>query len=121
MGDFFAFRRMLAPLLIHIIFWVGVLGSLALGGAVLAGKIDPMETAEHYLGSNSNIVTELHRYSDNLKLTVGLYFLIIMPLKIRLVCELLMLPFRINGTLTDVRNTLLAQREVATAVPVTRR
>ena len=110
MGDFFAFRRMLAPLLIHIIFWVGVLGSLALGGAILAGQIDPIKVAESSL--SSALVSELRAHADNLKLYLGLYFLIISPLKIRLVCELLMLPFRINGTLTDVRNTLLAQREV---------
>ncbi len=119
MGDFFAFRRMLAPLLIHIIFWVGVLGSLALGGAVLAGQVDPMKVAEDW-SMPSGILSQLRAHADNLKLFVGLYFLIISPLKIRLICELLMLPFRINGTLTDVRNTLLAQREV-TSGPAPRR
>ena len=111
MGDFFAFRRMLAPVLIHIIFWVGVLGCLAGGGAILGGQIDPLEMSQTYLPVG---VLKFGAVSGNLKLFMGLGIMILGPLFIRLYCELLMLPFRINGTLTDIRNTLIEQQEGTT-------
>ncbi len=108
MGDFFAFRRMLAPLLIHLIFWVGVLGSIAGGVMVFTGHVDPVD----YVKKNFSFdLTGLGMDKDALKLPVGICLVIVVPLLIRLYCELLMLPFRINGTLTDISNALKAQNE----------
>jgi hypothetical protein len=106
MGDFFAFRRMLAPVLIHIIFWVGVLGSVAVGGGIISEHI-PLKT----LKVGDKELPELLgvKNLDDLKLPIGIAIIVLGPLVIRLDCELLMLPFRINGTLTDIRNTLITQ------------
>ena len=118
MGDFFAFRRMLMPVLIQIFFWLAVFSSWAIGGAILAGQYDPLPEANRVLPSdfmNAQFV------KDNFKLAAGLHFIIVMPLVIRLWCEFCVLLFRINDTLTDIRNGLLLQREGVAAAPTPRR
>lgn len=77
-GDFLSFRRMLAPWLIASIFWLGVLICIACG------------------------------IYDFFKLDIwkGLAILIFGPLIIRLVCESLIIFFRINETLTEIKNKL---------------
>jgi hypothetical protein len=125
MGDFFAFRRMLAPVLIHLLFWVGFLACLGLGVLMILDKMDVVwdhiGTAAH--GSFQHLLQGTWNNMDKTtKLIVGLIVLIGGPLTFRLYCELLMLPFRINDTLTDMRNSLKAQtdRTLATA-PAPRR
>jgi hypothetical protein len=108
MGDFLAFRRMLAPVLIHILFWVATIGCLALGGAILGGQIDPAKWPEA-AKLPPGLAQDARNAGEKLRLIVGLGTLILGPLLVRLWCEMLMLPFRINGTLTDIRNTLRDQ------------
>src|SRR5262249_41671495 len=102
MGDFFAFRRMLAPVLIHLIFWVGFLACLALGVLMILDKMDVVW--EHIGGTAPGTVQGYVKGTwDNMpdktgKLIAGLVVLIGGPLFFRLYCELLMLPFRINDT-----------------------
>src|SRR5438876_397426 len=76
MGDFFAFRRMLAPVLIHIFFWVGTLGCLALGGAILGGAVDPMKWAEHK-HVPAEVAKEIHGVGPKLNLFLGICILIL--------------------------------------------
>ncbi len=47
------------------------------------------------------------------KLEIGIALIVGGPLVLRLVFELLLLPFRINNTLTDIRKGLLAQNTKA--------
>lgn len=77
--DFFSFRRMLTPLIIQILFWIGFIV------CVIAG-----------------IIT---LFAPN-GLVKGLETLILGPLLVRIVCELVILFFRINETLTDIRHAL---------------
>src|SRR5215211_4750089 len=92
MGDFFSFRRMITPIIIKIIFWCGVVISVAVGlGFIADGNVG-----------------------------LGLAFVVLGPLSVRIYCELLILFFRMNETLTDIRNSLAgnalgAQRPVAVA------
>jgi hypothetical protein len=122
MGDFFAFRRMLAPVLIHLIFWVGVLATLALGVIMILDKMDLVWDHMDKTQLTDLVKNTWNALDKTSKLIVGLVVLIGGPLTFRLYCELLMLPFRINDTLTDMRNSLKAQTErtVATA-PAPRR
>jgi hypothetical protein len=115
MGDFFAFRRMLAPVLIHIFFWLGVIAFIGAGVAVLIGKTDMVIDQGGLPGSAKQHVNE---FLEGSKLYVGLALCILGPFLLRLYCELIMLPFRMNGTLTDIRNTLQARESQHTGAPV---
>ena len=81
MIDFLTFRRMVTPLLIQVIFWVGVVASVIAGISVIVAH---------------------HAIVD------GLVRIIVGPLLVRIGCELLILFFRINETLTDIRTELEA-------------
>jgi hypothetical protein len=78
MKDFLTFRHMLMPLLIQILFWVGMVLS------IVTGVIDL------FRGQIAN----------------GVSLIILGPIMVRLACELTILFFRINETLTDIKNIL---------------
>jgi len=78
MKDFFNFRRMLTPLLIQIIFWLGILVSVFTG------------------------VTDMFHG----EWLTGLEIVVAGPILVRVFCELLILFFRINETLTDISQSL---------------
>lgn len=74
--DFFSFRRMIAPVIIQVLFWLGILACL---------------------------ITVIVDIKDGHFLNALLVF-ILGPLIVRIGCELLILFFRINETLTDIKN-----------------
>jgi hypothetical protein len=76
--DFLLFRRMLMPYPIQIIFWLGVIICI-IGG----------------------IYNFMHHSIKH-----GLQVLIIGPILLRLLCECLMVFFRINETLTELKNAV---------------
>ncbi len=76
MKDFLCFRRMLTPFLIQVIFWLGVIGCLGTGIYDMAHK-------------------------DWL---AGLQIFFLGPIMVRIAAELFILFFRINETLTDIKN-----------------
>ncbi len=79
MKDFLTFRRMITPVFVQLLFWLGVLGS-AVGGIGL------LATAE-----------------GQMKLA-GAASLILGPIVWRLLCETLILGFQIQNTLADIRS-----------------
>ncbi len=79
MKDFLLFRRMIAPITIQILFWLGALGSIG-AGAVLA--INSRQESAKLLGAGA---------------------IVLGPLAVRLLCEILILFFRMNETLTDIK------------------
>lgn len=78
MRDFLAFRRMLMPILIQIIFWLGVVVC---------------------------IMTAISDFTNN-EIFLGILVLIIGPIMMRLACELCVVFFRMNETLTDISESL---------------
>jgi uncharacterized membrane protein len=77
MSDFLAFRKMITTLIIRIIFWLGVIAAVIAGlGMLVDGR------------------------------SGGLALLILGPLAVRIYCELLIVIFRINETLTEIKNLL---------------
>ena len=86
-GDFWAFRKMVAPILIKILFWVGVVGCLVCGISLIS------EGANAYRGGEARIGG-------------GFLFILLGPFAVRLVCEYLIVIFVINETLTDIKNIL---------------
>jgi len=74
--DFFSFRRMLTPILIQVIFLIG------LAACVLVG------------------ISEMFGHEGFLQ---GLVTLIVGPILVRVVCEVLILFFQINDSLTELK------------------
>jgi hypothetical protein len=91
MKDFLAFRTMLTPILIQIIFWVGAGICVAIGLVYLASGA----TAQY--GGGANVLK-------------GLAILVLGPLTVRIYCEILIIFFRINETLTEIKRTLEERR-----------
>uniref|UniRef100_A0A7V4G906 DUF4282 domain-containing protein n=1 Tax=Desulfobacca acetoxidans TaxID=60893 RepID=A0A7V4G906_9BACT len=85
MSDFLSFRTMITPVIIQIVFWIGVVG------CVLAG-LGTMIVGSRYGGSGSVLY--------------GLFILVLGPLLVRIYCELLIVFFRMNETLTEIKNAL---------------
>ena len=88
MNDFFSFRTMITPVIIQIVFWLGVVACILTGlSFIWAGiQLDA-------------------RYG-----VAGFLILIFGPLVVRIYCELLMILFRINETLTEIKHTLEERR-----------
>jgi hypothetical protein len=77
MKDFLAFRTMVTPVIIQIVFWVGVASCVIAGIFLLAaGKVQ------------------------------GLLVILLGPLAVRIYCEILIIFFRINETLSEIKEQL---------------
>jgi len=84
MWDFLTFRKMLTPIVIQILFWLGVVACILGGiGAILTG-IARIERTPELIG-------------------IGILAVVFGPLVMRIYCEWLIVLFRINDTLTDIR------------------
>jgi hypothetical protein len=93
MRDFLMFRRMVTPYIIMVIFWLAVI--LLIGGMVIASIT---LFASDNIGDNGSSIAALC-----VMWPIGLPLGI---LGIRIYCELLILFFRMNETLTDIKNSL---------------
>ena len=87
MGDVIMFRRMVAPWVIMVLFWLGVAGAVLVGLIILVMGM---------LGKGIGMAEAL----------VGLISIPINILLVRLYCELMIVIFRMNETLTDIKNSL---------------
>jgi Domain of unknown function (DUF4282) len=92
-GDFLAFRKMVIPIIIQIIFWIAVIlvtiGSLAFGVMNMGGRGQQQQTLA----------------------IVAFASIPLSILLIRVYCELIIVVFRINDTLTDIKNILARRRD----------
>ena len=87
--DFLTFKLMVTPVIIQIIFWIGVGLCLLSGlGAIIMG----------FAGGGVMLVIG------------GLVYMVVGPILVRIYCELLILFFRMNQTLTDIRNLTASHR-----------
>ncbi len=85
MSDFWSFRKMVTPVIIEILFWVGAVI------AILAGILCIAMSA---------------RYPGNQLALKGVLLIIFGPLVVRIYCEILIVFFRINETLTEIKHLL---------------
>lgn len=74
MGEYLSFRKLITPTIIQILFWISVI---------------------------SNTFNALFNSGGFL---AGLLLLIIGPIVIRIACEILIVVFEINNTLTEIRD-----------------
>lgn len=87
MEDFLKFRKMITPIIIQVLFWVGVAVTV-IGALVMMG-------------------TSFGRYGGGAGTFLGgLVFLVLGPVVVRIYCELLILLFRMNDTLTEIKDGL---------------
>lgn len=84
MEEFFSFRRFITPSVITIIFWVGVALS------VIAGLV--------------MIVTAITGNAPAVTVLLGLLYIVIGPLVVRIYCELIILGFKIFDTINEIRD-----------------
>lgn len=90
MKDFLAFRTMLTPVIIQAVFWVGA------AICVLAGMI--------------LILTGVGQYGGGPTVLKGVLLLFLGPIAVRIYCEILIIFFRINETLTEIKHGLEERR-----------
>ena len=84
MWDFLVFCRMLTPVLVQILFWLSLAACIMGGvGAMVIGLAN-LERRPELVG-------------------FGLLALVVGPFAVRVYCEWLIVLFRINETLTDIR------------------
>jgi len=89
--DFIKFRKMITPAIIQVLFWVGAVVS------VLAGLV--------------TMATSFGRYGGGAVTFLGGLFMIVLgPVVVRIYCELLILFFRMNETLTEIKNGLAKKK-----------
>ena len=109
MKDFFAFRTMLMPVLIQIIFWIGVIACAAAGVYMIAMP----EQATARMGSGMTVQmggAGAQGAAQPLDPRVaGIILIIVGPIVVRLWCEMMIIFFRMNGTLTEIKNALASK------------
>ena len=88
--DFLVFRKMITPIIIQIIFWMAVAFSLIFG---LVSILMVLVASPHVDG----LITLGGLFGSVLWMIVG-------PVIARVYCEILILFFRMNDTLTEIKN-----------------
>ena len=90
MQDYLTFRRMVTPAIIQAIFWILV-------GLVVRSGVIGLAVSIWTMFADSFV-------SGFLGLVLNIVWLVVLPVVIRIYCELVILFFRINETLTDIKN-----------------
>jgi len=85
LSDFLAFRRMITPIMIQIIFWVGAVLSSMAGIFMMISAI---------------------KFSNVGGIFLGFFTMLLGPIAVRIYCELLIIFFRMNETLSDIYDEL---------------
>ncbi|MFZ5642090.1 MAG: DUF4282 domain-containing protein [Bacillota bacterium] len=94
MSDFLSFRKMITPVFIQIIFWISVMI------CVISGLVMIVTGAGARYGGGGQVLS-------------GLITIFIGPLFVRVYCEILILFFRMNETLTDIKNEIMKRHPSA--------
>ena len=88
--DLLSFRRMITPFVIQVAFWIGVVGMLIMG--VISIGIGFIAVFQDQAGPGVIAIVS------------GLAYCVLGPLVIRIYAEIIILFFRMNETLTDIRD-----------------
>jgi uncharacterized membrane protein len=94
MSDFWAFRTMITPVIIQILFWIGTILCLIIGAIMI------IYGASHFEGSQANYLWK------------GALLFVLGPLGVRVYCEILIVFFRINETLTEIKHAVERRPEL---------
>jgi len=94
MGKFFRFEKMVTPIIIQIIFWVGFLGSMVSGLFMIGFGI---------ISSSGNFINVF----------IGIFSLFLGPIIIRIYCEMLIVVFKMQQSLMSIRDLLAEQNKLS--------
>ena len=83
LGDFIAFRTMITPVIIQLLSLIGAIASVVLGVLMITSA-----------------------YGDEEQIILGILAIIFGPFAVRIWCEFMILFFRMNQTLTEIKNKL---------------
>lgn len=120
--DYLLFRRMIAPIVIQILFWFGVVGCVLFGGISVSAGLSDLVSGKSTTAEFKPVAVELRqarldpqlaaqleemqtatrRGGGWVALATGLIAMFVGPLAVRLYCEVLIVLFRINDTLRDM-------------------
>lgn len=85
--SFLKFERMITPVFIQIMFWIGFLASILSGFAMIG----------------FGIISDSGGF---LNVLAGLAMMLIGPLIVRIYCEMLIVIFKMHGSLIDIKNSV---------------
>lgn len=92
MDKFLSFDKMITPMIIKILFWVGVALSVLVGlGTIISGL-------------NSY-------YGGGVEILMGLFMIILGPVVVRIYCELLIIFFKMQESITEIKDQLSKSEE----------
>ena len=101
MGNFLKFRTLITPVVIQIIFWLGVIGCIV-GGIIMASTAED----DSYYGDGD---------TDGAQVAMGILVIIFGPLFWRIYCELMMIQFRIHGAIREMHRDIVQQNGTSPA------
>ena len=90
MNDFLSFRKMITPVIIKIIFWIGVAASVIFGIVMIVFGAQGM----------------MYGYGGAGTVWLGIGYIFLGPILVRVYCEILIIFFRMNETLTEIKNSV---------------
>lgn len=93
---FLNFDQMITPTIIKIVFWIGAALS------VLSGIVIIISGITSYIGGAGEVF-------------MGLLTMILGPFVVRIYCELLIIFFKMNETMTEIKEQLSTQKPVITS------
>jgi predicted Zn finger-like uncharacterized protein len=96
--DFLIFRLMIAPYVIQILFWLGVLACIGIGGFTVIGGFAAMLTKD--FSGHYNILPGI------VLILLGFAYMLFGPFVLRLYAELGILLFRVYDVLQEIRDRL---------------
>ena len=88
MNDFLKFKKMMTPIIIQILFWIGV------AVCVIAGIIEIVSGINTPYGGGGGVVF------------MGILLLLLGPILVRVWCELMLVLFSIHDTLVKMKNKM---------------
>ena len=94
MKDFLRFKKMITPVIIPILFWIGTII------CVIAGIVFIAMGAINNFGPNSGEMV-----------LMGFFYLFLGPIAVRVYCELLIILFSVNDKLIDIKDLLKRQQD----------
>ncbi len=87
MEDFLKFRKMITPAIIQIVFWIGVVVSILAGLGMMISSF-------------------FANFDGSALFFSGLMMIILGPVGVRIWCEVVIVFFRMNENLTEIRDAL---------------
>src|SRR5699024_6473800 len=91
MGGFLKFEKMITPIFIEVVFWLGFIGSIIFGLFMIG------------YGIISDSAGKIEIFSGLLSLLLG-------PIILRIYCEMLIVVFKMQGALLSIRDSLKDQQ-----------